>query len=98
MRLPHVGQAGRLNTFGGLPVIVAILSPTNKRKHKPQLWLWLSSRHSPPRSLCRRLASLALKSRTKASRRVPAEERLLERWKHGADALAPLQKENLPRS
>jgi hypothetical protein len=36
MRLPHVGQAGRIKTLGGLAVIVAILSPTNKQKHKPQ--------------------------------------------------------------
>jgi hypothetical protein len=32
MRLPHVGQAGRIKTPGGLPVIVAILTPTNKQK------------------------------------------------------------------
>jgi hypothetical protein len=33
MRLPHVGQAGRVKTLGGLAVIVAILIPTNKQKH-----------------------------------------------------------------
>jgi hypothetical protein len=32
MRLPHVGQAGRIKTPGGLPAIVAILTPTNKQK------------------------------------------------------------------
>src|SRR6516164_2466914 len=32
MRLPHVGQAGRIKTLGGLAVIVAILIPTNKQK------------------------------------------------------------------
>jgi hypothetical protein len=32
MRLPHVGQAGRIKTPSGLPVIVAILTPTNKQK------------------------------------------------------------------
>jgi len=31
-RLPQVGQAGRIKTFGGFPVIVAILTPTNKQK------------------------------------------------------------------
>jgi hypothetical protein len=31
MRLPHVGQAGRLKPPGGSPVIVAILNPTNKQ-------------------------------------------------------------------
>src|SRR5215469_10321499 len=30
MRLPHVGQAGRIKTPRGLPVVVAILNPTNK--------------------------------------------------------------------
>jgi hypothetical protein len=34
MRLPHVGQAGRIKTLGGLPVVVAILSPTNKQQNK----------------------------------------------------------------
>jgi hypothetical protein len=33
MLLPHVGQAGRIKTLGGLLVIVAILNPTNKQKH-----------------------------------------------------------------
>jgi hypothetical protein len=40
MRLPHVGQAGRIKTPGGLPVIVAILTPTNKQtknKHKQNM-------------------------------------------------------------
>jgi hypothetical protein len=32
MRVPHVGQAGRLKTAGGLPMIVAILTLTNKQK------------------------------------------------------------------
>jgi len=32
IRLPHVGQAGRIKALGGLAVIVAILSPTNKHK------------------------------------------------------------------
>jgi hypothetical protein len=34
MRLPHVGHAGRLKPSAGLPVIVAILSPTNKQTNK----------------------------------------------------------------
>jgi hypothetical protein len=34
IRLPHVGQAGRLKPPGGLLVIVAILSPTNKQTNK----------------------------------------------------------------
>jgi hypothetical protein len=34
MRVPHVGQAGRLKTAGGLPMIVAILTQqtTNKQQ------------------------------------------------------------------
>ena len=31
MRLPHVGQAGRIKIFGGLPVIVAMLSPNKQQ-------------------------------------------------------------------
>jgi hypothetical protein len=36
MRVPHVGQAGRLKTAGGLPMIVAILTPTNKQTKNKQ--------------------------------------------------------------
>jgi len=32
MRLSVVGQAGPIKTPGGLPVIVAILTPTNKKQ------------------------------------------------------------------
>jgi hypothetical protein len=32
MRVPHVGQAARLKTAGGLPMIVAILTPTNNKQ------------------------------------------------------------------